>query len=113
MQSDIEVQPEHELEVKAQAKIPAICQFINIFKNVLRFNPQSLIQLDSSQKNNVKTITPNDLEQSILRPHLDPLVGELVIRLIQRTKLKPKEPGEGGKGNGEEGSDLPVLTQSY
>ena len=58
----------------------------------------------------MKTITPYDLEQSILRPHLDPLVGELVIRLIQRSKVKVKE---GAKGNGDEGSDLPVVTQTY
>jgi hypothetical protein len=39
------------------------------------------------------TITPLDLEQSILRPQFDPLVGELVSRLLMKNKWKLK-PGE-------------------
>ena len=36
------------------------------------------------------TVTPFDLEQSILRPQFDPLVGELVSRLLMKNKWKLK-----------------------
>mgnify|MGYP006108406855 CR=1 FL=1 len=37
-----------------------------------------------------KVITPYDLEQSILKPQFDPLVGEIVTRLLQKNKWKLK-----------------------
>jgi hypothetical protein len=46
-------------------------------------------------------VTPFDLEQSILRPQFDPLVGELVSRLLQKNRWKPKEP------NKEEEKEIP------
>ena len=40
--------------------------------------------------NKDRVITPYDVEQSILRPQFDPLVGELVSRLLQKNKWKPR-----------------------
>ena len=37
--TEIVVLNEHEHEIRTQPKVPAICQFINIFKNVLKFSP--------------------------------------------------------------------------
>ena len=38
-----------------------------------------------------KLIAPFDLENSILRPQIDPLVGDIVTRLLQKNKWKLKE----------------------
>ena len=46
---------------------------------------------NSSKSGQPKTISPYDLEQSILRPQFDPLVGELVSRLLMKNKWKLKE----------------------
>ena len=50
---DFEVPKEDELLLRNQWKLPATCQFINMFRNVLKIRDP---------------ITPYDLEQSLLRP---------------------------------------------
>ena len=46
-----------------------------------------------------KLITPFDLEHSILRPQVDPLVGDIVTRLLQKIKWKLKD-ADVSKGKG-------------
>jgi hypothetical protein len=50
---DFEVSKEDELCLRNNWKLPSTCQFINLFKNVLKVKD---------------TVTPYDLEQSLLRP---------------------------------------------
>lgn len=95
---------------------------MGIFKNVLRLNlnrpmtfgatPESPraggngASLQYGTPSRPTTITPYDLEQSILRPQFDPLVGELVSRLLMKNKwkLKAGDTGQQDKGNEEEGA---------
>ncbi len=53
MYYDFEVSKEDELFLRNNWKLPATCQFINLFRNVLRVKD---------------VVTPYDLEQSLLRP---------------------------------------------
>ena len=110
---EFEVSPEQELELRNQPKLVYICQFMGIFKNVLRLNlnrtmtfGQPALESPSAANGNEyerqygsvtapissksTTVTPQDLEQSILRPQFDPLVGELVSRLLMKNKWKLK-----------------------
>lgn len=70
---DFEVPKEDELLLRNQWKLPATCQFINMFRNVLKIKDP---------------LTPYDLEQSLLRPQHDPLCGELMIKLMSKRQLK-------------------------
>jgi hypothetical protein len=45
----------------------------------------------------------HDVELSILRPQFDPLVGELISRLLQKTKWRPRQYEE----------DEPIIATSY
>jgi hypothetical protein len=93
---EYEVSPEEEVELRNQPKLVFICQFLGIFKNVLRLNlnramtfgQPAVLESPSGGANGngyertygtgattpvcssskSTTITPLDLEQSILRP---------------------------------------------
>lgn len=109
---DFEVTPEDEHLVKNLPKVPAICQFMIIFKNVLKLNTNlsELTNIYTQPKSSLpKTISPQDLEQSILRPQFDPLVGELVSRLLQKNKWKLKEGAQEKAGD----PDKEQAIQSY
>ena len=80
------------------AKVPSICQFLQIFKGVLRIN------YTNSDTKESKAICPFDLEQSILRPQFDPLVGDIVSRLLQKNKWKMKETGQAPDADKEDGA---------
>lgn len=86
----------------------SIVQFMGIFRNVLRLNLNRQMTIGEYQDLNLaqsmepksltsKKVTPYDLEQSILRPQFDPLVGELVTRLLQKNKWKLKAGDNVGK----------------
>ena len=64
-----------------------------------------------------KLITPFDLEHSILRPQVDPLVGDIVTRLLQKIKWKLKDADVSkGKGAADAYADedrQAVQSQSY
>mmetsp|Transcript_19885 Transcript_19885/g.30623 ORF Transcript_19885/g.30623 Transcript_19885/m.30623 type:complete len:105 (+) Transcript_19885:678-992(+) len=88
-----------------------------IFRNVLRINnfaryhdefedeiedEKELAKINNGFNNSVaqgpglksvrdRVVTPYDLEMSILRPQHDPLVGELITRLLQKNKWKQKD----------------------
>lgn len=57
-------------------KLVSCCQFITMFRNVLKLKD---------------AVTPYDLEQSLLRPQHDPLVGEILARLLEPRKFAKKE----------------------
>lgn len=60
---------------------PYICQFVKIFHGSL----------------NLDLITPEELEQALLAPHLSPLCGELVTKLLLKKSSARRElpHGEG------------------
>ena len=94
-----EVTAEEEEELRNLPKVAAVCQFMALFRNVLKINANGCLDQNawgtaaasSAPQGNNKVISTHDLEQSILRPQFDPLVGELVSRLLQKNKWKLKE----------------------
>jgi len=97
-----------EKETFSQGKLIFICQFLALFKNVLKIQPTVLqIQELTEQARNFSsdqeilrkgeiqllptsqtTITPFELETSIRNPKVCPLIGILVTRLLQRNRWK-------------------------
>jgi len=107
--------PQDETVIRGNPKIAFICQFLGIFRNVMKIQvSKNFITeeiLEAQQAANLKSdniynqpsgatatvqkvdkpIAPFDLENSILRPQIDPLVGDIVTRLLQKNKWKLKE----------------------
>ena len=82
-----------------------------MFKNVLKIQPSkqpeqtdSIPELDLPLANS--TISPLELEQAIINPQVDPLVGVLVTRLLQKNKWK-------FQAQKDEDDTAPIATQSY
>ena len=70
---DMETPKEDEIYLQNHWKLVATAQFFNLFKNLFKLRD---------------AVTPYDLEQSLLRPQYDPLVGDLISRLINKKYLK-------------------------
>lgn len=75
---DLEVSKEDEMVLRNNWKLISTSQFINLFKNALKLK---------------ETVTPYDLEQSLLRPQHDPLCAELMSRLLHKKNIKKGPDG--------------------
>ena len=89
-----------EKEMKAlasESKLLTICQFMSMFRHVMKIYPTSL-ESDNSDSLMLHTedkpyysetnrlITPDELSHSIIYPHVDPLVGQIVSRLLAKAR---------------------------
>ena len=73
---ELEVNKDDERYLRSSWKLVSCCQFLTMFRNVLKLKD---------------AVTPYDLEQSLLRPQHDPLVGEILARLLDLRKYAKKE----------------------
>ncbi len=67
-----EISKDDENALRNSPKLPAVCHFLTLFKRHFK----------------LPEVTPYDLEQSLLLPQYNSLVGEVVSRLISKRSLK-------------------------
>ncbi len=66
---ELEVSRDDEIYLRSNWKLVSVCQFFNLFRSVFKLQ---------------SAVTPYDLEQSLLRPQHDPLVADLITRLLSK-----------------------------
>lgn len=71
LDSEFEVSQEDVMILRNNWKLVSTTQFLCLFKNVLKLK---------------ESVTPYDLEQSLLRPQHDPLCGEILSKLLSQKK---------------------------
>jgi hypothetical protein len=64
-------------------RLVQLAQFVNLFKSILKLKTG---RADSSPEHD--NLSPADLEHAILKPQFNPLVGELVTKLLSKNLAK-------------------------